>query len=193
MPAAVDPFAPPSARPWCMPKTATPIPLQNLYPYMLDLLNIRWLYGESWLHEAIFIAVGKRWHRMNCRLCLLLTFTPSSFHIEKQALLFISVEVCQVVPFEIFCGSDGFIGRSMATYMMWWHRLGVAAAGRSVVPKLIRAFTQIKVVIMSYYPQYFTVIAHNAEKIVVLVPRYPPKNRILPPGGNLPTVWESLR
>jgi len=33
-----------------------------------------------------------------------------------------------------------------------------------VVPKLVRAVTQIKVVIMSYFPQYFAVIAHNIEQ-----------------------------
>ena len=27
---------------------------------------------------------------------------------------------------------------------------------------------------------------------MVLVPRYPSKNRILPPGGDLPPVWEPL-
>jgi len=33
-----------------------------------------------------------------------------------------------------------------------------------VVPKLVRAVTQIKVAIMSYYAQYFAVIAHNTEQ-----------------------------
>jgi len=33
-----------------------------------------------------------------------------------------------------------------------------------VVPKLVRAVTQIKAAIMSYYPQYFAVIDHNKEK-----------------------------
>jgi len=33
-----------------------------------------------------------------------------------------------------------------------------------VVPKLVRGLTQIKVAIMSYYPQYFTAIAHNTEQ-----------------------------
>jgi len=33
-----------------------------------------------------------------------------------------------------------------------------------VVPKLVRAVAQIKVAIMSYYPQYFTVIAYNTEQ-----------------------------
>jgi len=36
---------------------------------------------------------------------------------------------------------------------------------KSVVPKLIRAVTQIKVAIMSYYPQYFAVIAHNTKTL----------------------------
>jgi len=34
---------------------------------------------------------------------------------------------------------------------------------KSVVPKLVRAVTQIKVAIMSYHPQHFTVIVHNTE------------------------------
>jgi len=34
----------------------------------------------------------------------------------------------------------------------------------SVVPKLVRAVTHIKVEIVSYYPQYFAVIAHNTEQ-----------------------------
>jgi len=33
-----------------------------------------------------------------------------------------------------------------------------------VVPKLVRDVTQIKVAIMSHYPQYFAVIAHNTEQ-----------------------------
>jgi len=37
---------------------------------------------------------------------------------------------------------------------------------------------------MSYYPEYFAVIAHNTEQHCGWVPRYPPKNRILSPGGN---------
>ena len=36
----------------------------------------------------------------------------------------------------------------------------------AVVPKLVRAFTQIKVAIMCYYPQYFAVIAHNIMAVV---------------------------
>jgi len=37
---------------------------------------------------------------------------------------------------------------------------------RAVVPKFVRAVTQIKVAVMSYryYPQYFAVIAHNTEQ-----------------------------
>jgi len=34
----------------------------------------------------------------------------------------------------------------------------------TVVPKIFRAVSQIKVVIMSNYPQYFTFIAHNIEQ-----------------------------
>jgi len=35
---------------------------------------------------------------------------------------------------------------------------------KSVVPKLVRAVTQIKVGIMSFYPKYFAVIAHDIEE-----------------------------
>jgi len=33
----------------------------------------------------------------------------------------------------------------------------------TMIPKLFRAIAQIKVVIMSYYPQYFAVMAHKTE------------------------------
>jgi len=36
---------------------------------------------------------------------------------------------------------------------------------KSAVPKLIRSVTQIKVANMSYYPQYFAVIAHNEKTL----------------------------
>jgi len=38
----------------------------------------------------------------------------------------------------------------------------------------------------------FAVIAHNREQQCGLVLRYLSKNRILPPGSNLPPVWEPL-
>ena len=38
----------------------------------------------------------------------------------------------------------------------------------------------------------FAVITHNAEQQCGLVLRYPSKNRILPPRGNLPPVWKPL-
>ena len=50
---------------------------------------------------------------------------------------------------------------------------------KPVVPKYFRAVTLIKVAIMSYYPQYFAVIAHNTEQHFGSA--VPPKNRILPP------------
>ena len=72
-----------------------------------------------------------------------------------------------------------------------------------MVPKLVRAVTQIKVLIMSYYyPQKIfshfrsksiAVITHNTDQQCDFgSPAYPPKNRILSPGGNLPPVWEPL-
>jgi len=54
---------------------------------------------------------------------------------------------------------------------------------KAMVPKPVRAVTQITVATMSYYPQYFKVIAHNTEKHCGFGFAYPPKNRILPPGG----------
>jgi len=57
-----------------------------------------------------------------------------------------------------------------------------------VVPKLVRVVTQIKVVIMSYYPQYFAVIAHNIEQHCGFGSALPLKNRISPPGVIYPGV-----
>jgi len=58
-----------------------------------------------------------------------------------------------------------------------------------VVLKLVRAVTQIKVaiVLLPSISQWLLIIQSN---IVVLVRHYLPKNRILPPEGNLPPVWE---
>jgi len=39
----------------------------------------------------------------------------------------------------------------------------------------------------------FAVIAHNTKQKCGLVLRYPSKNRIFPPGGNLPPDWEPLQ
>ena len=52
-----------------------------------------------------------------------------------------------------------------------------------MVPKFIWAFTQIKVAIMSYYPQYFAVIAHNIEQHCAF-------GSALPPEKSHITVWE---
>jgi len=41
---------------------------------------------------------------------------------------------------------------------------------------------------MSYYPQYFTVIAHNAEQHCSFASLLPSQNHTLSPGGNLPLV-----
>jgi len=66
----------------------------------------------------------------------------------------------------------------------------VDRSSKPVVPKLVRTITQMKVAIMSYYPQYFSlqkkqpVITQN--NIVVFIPRYPRKICILLP------VWEPL-
>ena len=45
---------------------------------------------------------------------------------------------------------------------------------------------------MSYYPQYFQVIARNTEQHCGFDSALPLKNSILPPGGNLPPVWQPL-
>jgi len=66
----------------------------------------------------------------------------------------------------------------------------VDRSSKPVVPKLVRTITQMKVAIMSYYPQYFSlqkkqpVITQN--NIVVFIPRYSRKICILLP------VWEPL-
>jgi len=53
----------------------------------------------------------------------------------------------------------------------------------SVVPKLVPTVTQIKVVIMSYYPQYFAVIAHNTEQHCGFGSVLPPEESHITPGG----------
>ena len=54
---------------------------------------------------------------------------------------------------------------------------------RTVVPKLVRGITQIKVAIMSYYPQYLAVIAHNVEQHCVFGSALPPEGLHITPGG----------
>jgi len=44
-----------------------------------------------------------------------------------------------------------------------------------VVPKLVHAVTQMKVAIMSYYPQYFAVIAHNMQQHCGFASALPPE------------------
>ena len=57
-----------------------------------------------------------------------------------------------------------------------------------VVPKLVRAVTQIQVVIMSHYPQYFAVIAHIKEQPCGFGFALPPKNCLLPMGVIYPNL-----
>jgi len=60
-----------------------------------------------------------------------------------------------------------------------------------VVPKFVRTDTQIKIAIIFYYPlpSMFCVVKSILQNnIVVLVLRYPLKNRILPPGVIYPTL-----
>jgi len=49
-----------------------------------------------------------------------------------------------------------------------------------VVPKLVRAVTHIKAANMSYYRQYFAVIAHNLEQHCGFGSALPPKNHTFP-------------
>jgi len=49
--------------------------------------------------------------------------------------------------------------------------------------KLVRAVTQIKVAIMSYYPQYFAVIAHNTEQHCGFGSVLPPEESHIIPRG----------
>jgi len=53
----------------------------------------------------------------------------------------------------------------------------------AVVPKLVPAVPQIKVAIMSYYPQYFTVIAHNTEQHCGFGSPCAPEESHITPGG----------
>jgi len=52
-----------------------------------------------------------------------------------------------------------------------------------VLSKLVRAVIQIKVAVMSYYPQYWAVITHRKPLRFWFC---------IIPGGNLPPVWEPL-
>jgi len=52
-----------------------------------------------------------------------------------------------------------------------------------MVPKLFQAVAQIKVAIRSYYPQYFTVIAHNIEQNCGFGCALSPKESHIMPGG----------
>jgi len=61
-----------------------------------------------------------------------------------------------------------------------------ACGTKTVVPKLVRAVTQIKVAIMSYYPQYFAVIAHNTEQHCGFGSALPPEESHITLTGNFP-------
>jgi len=52
-----------------------------------------------------------------------------------------------------------------------------------MVPKPIRAVTLIMVAIIAYYPQYFTVIAHNTEQHCGFGFALPPEESPITPGG----------
>ena len=54
---------------------------------------------------------------------------------------------------------------------------------KPVVPKLVRAVTQIKVAIMFYYPQYFAVITHDTEQHCGFGSASPREELHISPGG----------
>jgi len=68
----------------------------------------------------------------------------------------------------------------------------VDGGANPVVPKLVQAVTQIKVAIVSYYPQYFAVIAHNTEQHCGFGSALPPEKSHITPRSNLLPVWETL-
>jgi len=58
-----------------------------------------------------------------------------------------------------------------------------------VVPKLVRAVTQIKAAITSYYPQYFAAIALNKEQHYGFGSALPPRRSHITPWGQfIPTL-----
>jgi len=62
-------------------------------------------------------------------------------------------------------------------------RATLTARHRAVVPKLVRAATQIKVAMMSYYPRYFAEIAHNTEQHCGFGSALPPVESYITPRG----------
>jgi len=56
----------------------------------------------------------------------------------------------------------------------------------AVVPKLVRAVTQIQVAIMSYYSQYIAVINHSMEQYCGFGSALTSEESHITPGGNLP-------
>ena len=61
-------------------------------------------------------------------------------------------------------------------------------AFKAVAPKLVRAVTQMKIGIMSYYPQYFAVIAHKTEQRGFGSAVTPEESHVTPAGLFTPTL-----
>jgi len=76
-----------------------------------------------------------------------------------------------------------FIIKLCSAMPVWWVLLWPYRYFDRVVPKLVRAVTQIKVAIMSYYPQYFAVIVHNTEQHCGFGSALPPKESYISPRG----------
>ena len=75
-----------------------------------------------------------------------------------------------------------------ANYFIKWMQITLpnCLSVKPVVPKLFQAVTQIKVAIMSYYPQYFAVVAHNTEQHCGFGCALPRKKSHITAGDNLP-------
>ena len=92
-----------------------------------------------------------------------------------------------------FHSTPGFTNDTVCGKLLILVWLFSSKGTRTVVPKLVWAVTQIKATIMSYYPQYFAVIAHNTEQHCDFGSALLPEESHITPGGVIfPTLWEPL-
>jgi len=92
-----------------------------------------------------------------------------------------------------FHSTPGFTNDTVCGKLLILVWLFSSKRARTVVPKLVWAVTQIKATIMSYYPQYFAVIAHNTEQHCDFGSALLPEESHITPGGVIyPTLWEPL-
>jgi len=68
-----------------------------------------------------------------------------------------------------------FIWNLLTFFKQFSSNVFLVRALKAVVPKLVRAITQTKAAIMSYYPQYCAVIADNTEQRCYFGSALPPK------------------